>query len=288
MMSHLNIFFNCIPSPAENLQVLLKNEGIIPCFYENFNDILEFPEGFSIIPRSQLLSLPSFILESPEILSRIIVLQDDETSAPEALLPHLRYMINFFSIEFFLLQISVILNSPKTQSFTNIYTEELTQSDDKNKVWLRVKPLLEKYTDSPSLLSQLYQAIDELLMNAIWDASSQDTHKNRTQKITLSSPVSLTINQYHDDFLEISITDNHGSFPVEALPSIWSKLFNKDFLDVKETTQGAGIGLQLLLRNSLGLIYKVEPGKKTKASIYFSSHVKQMKIALCCFIFKVK
>jgi hypothetical protein len=119
-------------------------------------------------------------------------------------------------------------------------------------------------TGFPKIFSDV---LDELLMNAIWDAHPHRAHADRTVPVQLSGKETVTVEAQCDGVnMVLSVEDNQGSFPVEGIEKpVRCALGIKPQAQINEGPGGAGLGLYMILQKVSCLAYEIEPGVRTRA-----------------------
>ncbi len=102
------------------------------------------------------------------------------------------------------------------------------------------------------------EVLEELLMNACWDANPQ--------QVCPPGPV-IACWAVEDGTLILSVKDRFGTFRKETLlkyqEDVQGQHSNKSF-EVNKIGRGAGIGLHMILRRVSGLVINLEPNKFTE------------------------
>jgi hypothetical protein len=121
---------------------------------------------------------------------------------------------------------------------------------------------------APDFARMAGEVLDELLMNAIWDANPARARRGRDQPVFLK-PTELVRLEWGVDgnILAVSVTDPFGSLDEPSLQE-----YRHEVLDVprvgavKVNTEGpgAGIGLHMVIRRVSGLVINMNPGVATE------------------------
>jgi CRP-like cAMP-binding protein/CheY-like chemotaxis protein len=160
---------------------------------------------------------------------------------------------------------------------------EITQfkiNDSKKRQELNEKILnqIEQLGIRSSLRSRCQIVIEEMLMNAIYDAPVDKmgqplhNHKSRTEHIILSEDQSAKLSFATDGlFLGISVIDPFGSFKKEILfKYLANNYFDQDSnYNENNNKGGAGKGLYMITENSDMVIYNISPGQQTEIIALF-------------------
>jgi hypothetical protein len=125
------------------------------------------------------------------------------------------------------------------------------------------------------ILSQIHLVLEELLMNALYDAptdafgNSIYNHISRKEQVTLPDNKEVTIYFGTDGIVVgVAVVDPFGSLTKEVIRS-YLELCAKG-VDASSTQKGgAGKGLYLIVSNSSQTIFNVERGRKTEVICLF-------------------
>lgn len=119
-------------------------------------------------------------------------------------------------------------------------------------------------------------ALDELIMNAIYDAASKSNGEYLESELAgkllkpLEDKSTVEIHVHYDgEMLSVMVTDFYGSLDkLKLLNKILSSHFQKE-LKIRPNQGGAGIGISSILKMGGNLLFACESGKKTEATIFF-------------------
>jgi len=119
-------------------------------------------------------------------------------------------------------------------------------------------------------------AVDELLMNAIFDAPVDDLGKPllvstpRSTDFTLEgkSQVDLYVG-FDGDYVALSASDSFGSLDKNKLLSHISKIYREEEYRVRTAVAGAGIGLATVFRTGGSFFFVSEKSVKTEVTVFF-------------------
>lgn len=136
---------------------------------------------------------------------------------------------------------------------------------------------LETYKSEAAIGSNNYpkylsDVLDELLMNAIWDANKERNRADRTLNVTLAADENIRIKaQFDGTSMILTVCDSQGTFPVSALmkPMIFALGF-KD-IDINEGHGGAGIGMRMVLQKIPFISFEIDRGKLTRVTTILKS-----------------
>lgn len=106
-------------------------------------------------------------------------------------------------------------------------------------------------------------AVDELLMNAMIDAPSD------SDAAASMSGVHMEVG-LDGDVLAVNVVDTHGSLDRVKLMKHLSANFGDEANEVRTwAKRGAGLGITQIMRAGGSLLFKVIPGKRTDATVFF-------------------
>lgn len=120
-------------------------------------------------------------------------------------------------------------------------------------------------------------AVDELLMNAIFDAPVDENGKqiyarqsrNINIKLVGKQNIEMQVGGF-GDFIGVTVVDHFGSLDSAAVKQHIAKSFNGRQDDERdESLAGAGLGLSLILKRGGSLLYIYKPGERTDATVFF-------------------
>jgi hypothetical protein len=119
-------------------------------------------------------------------------------------------------------------------------------------------------------------AVDELLLNAIYDAPVDSLGKPLYISVPRSTPrelkgdseVEMSVG-FDKKYVAVTITDHHGSVNKSKLLSHLSKAYATEEYKVKATVAGAGIGLSNVFRSGGSFLFACEAGTKTEVTVFF-------------------
>ena len=156
-------------------------------------------------------------------------------------------------------------------------TKSIVKTDQKSSVLDEIKSDLNKFGVKPRIASIISTAIDELIMNAIFDAPVNEMGKPIYQQTPRNSIFDLTGKNivdlkygFDDRFFIVSVLDQHGSLDKKKLlGQHLSKSYEEKQYVAKNFSAGAGLGLSHVLRNSGGMIVSCSTGEKTEVILFF-------------------
>ena len=119
-------------------------------------------------------------------------------------------------------------------------------------------------------------AVDELLMNAMFDAPADDLGRSlfnstaRTAVIKLEGRhgVEMVVG-YDGEYVAVSAVDLFGSLDKNKLLSHISKIYTEEEYKVRTTGAGAGIGLASVFRSGGSFYFVSESRSRTEVTVFF-------------------
>ncbi len=161
--------------------------------------------------------------------------------------------------------------------FSNIKIEKTTLIDPsgREKLIQRVLQRLFDFQVTPTITQSIATAVDELLMNALYD-SKIEGHKGALQKIASLGPSDRSAIDVQFSvgatYFVASVTDLMGSIDRDKLFTRIAKSYNEKLsidLSLAKTELGAGLGLSMVLRSGGSLLLTCQPGQRTTAILFF-------------------
>lgn len=113
--------------------------------------------------------------------------------------------------------------------------------------------------------------LEELLMNAVWDASSSRKNIDRRLPVELPSDESIFVEVWCNGVsVVLSVVDMHGTLELKGLGNVKQfALGARRVRLLQETTGGAGIGLYMAAQRAQAIAFEVESGVRLRASALF-------------------
>jgi hypothetical protein len=156
---------------------------------------------------------------------------------------------------------------------TDIKKLVLKRSGERKPVIQAIENILGQKGVPPKLCVVASQAIDELLMNAIFDAPVADDyeyrrHLERTKDFELlereKAEIEIAVSQ---EYIALSVTDFFGSLKKEAGLAFIRKDYEVKELKVKEV-ESSGVGIYGIIKSGLSLLFLLRPGQTTQVVIF--------------------
>lgn len=126
------------------------------------------------------------------------------------------------------------------------------------------------------MASIVANAVDELLMNSMFDAPMDELGKQQyasesratVRKLGGRDAVEMTV-AYDGDYVAVSAVDHYGSLDKTKLMNHISKLYTEEEYKVKTTVAGAGLGLATVFRSGGSFFFVSESNTMTEAMVFF-------------------
>lgn len=125
------------------------------------------------------------------------------------------------------------------------------------------------------LVSLAAQALDEFLMNAIFDAPVDANQQRFRRETPRSSDFPLEgKNEIYVDFLSwdaaiaISVTDRYGSLKLESLNTYLKKDYEKQDFKPRVGSESAGVGIYGMINAGLSPVFLTQPKLRTEAVLF--------------------
>ncbi|MEK6580398.1 MAG: hypothetical protein AABZ55_14320 [Bdellovibrionota bacterium] len=159
---------------------------------------------------------------------------------------------------------------------TKVQSVKLVVTSQKPDAVEAVKNYLMAAKFQSRIATVISNAVDELLMNAMFDAPVDNLGKPQfslTSRATViklegKSGVEMKI-AYDGKYIGISVIDQFGSLDKAKLMSHISKIYRDEEYKVKSTAAGAGIGLATVFRSGGSFFFASEAQERTEVTVYF-------------------
>jgi len=254
---------------AEAIFIDWENANIIPRVIEqrpNIHLVLRTNQSLFEGNGTQMLKLPLSSIMVTNVLSRT------EENDPLAVRELVTTVGKLLSLDIFGLEKYLGWG-------TAIYEVVLTASDQRSKVIDRLHEFALQCGLRTKTSHHVEILIDELIMNAIWDAPiDEEGHPKYTslprQQVVRLKPEESVVVRYGCDgnFLAVSVTDLFGRLEYEVAARYLTKCFAHDENQIHLETSGAGIGLYMAYNMVSSFIINVNPGHKTEVIGLFNLH----------------
>jgi hypothetical protein len=158
--------------------------------------------------------------------------------------------------------------------------------------------ILERKTIPKRISTSIIRAVDELILNGVFDAPVDVSgkrykhHLERGGSFELSKKEEVEVELITTfSFLQVSVTDFFGSIDKEKFIPLLTKNFQTEEVNSSETGKiTSGLGIYQILKSGLSLQVIIEPGKRAKFSLFvpWVVNVKQLKESFKFFCLRVK
>jgi hypothetical protein len=126
------------------------------------------------------------------------------------------------------------------------------------------------------MASIVANAVDELLMNSMFDAPMDELGKQRhvsesratVRKLADRDAVQMSV-AFDGEYVAVSAIDHYGSLDKSKLMNHISKLYTEEEYKVKTTVAGAGLGLATVFRSGGSFFFISESNTMTEAVVFF-------------------
>jgi hypothetical protein len=155
----------------------------------------------------------------------------------------------------------------------------LVRSDQKQEAAEAVRQYLIQAKIPGRIANTVANAVDELLMNAIFDAPADEfgkniytaTARNQIRELTGREQVKMTIG-FDGFYVGISITDFFGSIDRTRLLNHVSMNYRDQEYQIRRGQAGAGLGLAAVFNSGGSLIYHCETAQKTEVTLLYRAY----------------
>jgi len=126
------------------------------------------------------------------------------------------------------------------------------------------------------MASIVSNSVDELLMNAMFDAPTDELGRQQylsesratQRKLKDQDAVEMHV-AFDGDYVAVSTVDHYGSLDKTKLMAHISKVYTEEEYKVKTTVAGAGLGLATVFRSGGSFFFISETNSKTEAMVFF-------------------
>lgn len=157
-----------------------------------------------------------------------------------------------------------------------IQTVSLKKTTQKQGAVEAVKNYLLANKFQARISSVIANAVDELLMNAMFDAPVDaggkhiESGSSRATEIALEGQRAVEMHVGFDgNCFAVSVVDHFGSLDRSKLLGSVSKIYKKDSYRVRTSVAGAGIGLASVFHSGGSFFFASESGARTEATVLF-------------------
>jgi hypothetical protein len=154
----------------------------------------------------------------------------------------------------------------------------LKETTQKQQVVEVVKNYLLAAKFKARMASVIANAVDEILMNAMFDAPSDElgktiyssTPRSTHRKLEDKGGVEMQIG-FDGEYVAITAIDYYGSLDKNHLLNHIAKVYKSEEYRVKTATASAGIGLATVFRSGGAFFFSSEKGVRTEVTVFFKS-----------------
>jgi len=164
------------------------------------------------------------------------------------------------------------LNSPGVR----LQSIRLTNSAQKQEAVDEVKNYLVALKFQTRMASVIANAVDELLMNAMFDAPTDATGRHlydataRSSVIELSGKSSVELQVTFDGtYVALTAIDLYGSIDKSKLLAAISAIYRDQEYRVRQGVAGAGLGLATVFHSGGSFLFSSEQGVRTEVTVFF-------------------
>lgn len=215
------------------------------------------------------LGKADFLVQSP-LMGSVVVRDEDEKDVPQNA-AHLCRMIRGQIGSASSFEMSQLMSEK-----AKIQTIEFKNSKQKQEGVEAVKNYLLAAKFKGRMATVIANAVDELLMNAMFDAPIDEIGKHiyssvsRSTELKLEGKAAVKMNVGFDgSYVGIGVTDYFGSLDKAKLLTHISKRYKNEEYKVKSSVAGAGIGLATVFRSGGSLLFRSENRVQTDVAVFF-------------------
>lgn len=156
---------------------------------------------------------------------------------------------------------------------------KVTTSDERRDLNDKMREHFQSLGVRPSLLDNVSTVLEEILMNAIYDAPVDVmgkhlyNHYHRSATVTLK-PIEQSTLRYATDgtLLAISVEDPFGALTAQTIMKYLDSCYGgrAGSLQQADDKGGAGRGLHMIIENSLFVVFNVSPKRRTEVIAFFN------------------
>lgn len=155
-------------------------------------------------------------------------------------------------------------------------SKKITESLQKRFVAEGISSQLQKKSWHPKIAMILANAVDELIMNAIFDAPADQNGEQALGKVSRAIDIQLPVSNgveiqtaFDGEYLIISVIDQMGTLDrPKLIKHLASNYGNLMTVSRGEGDAGAGLGLSLILKNGASLRFACCPKHKTEVTVF--------------------
>lgn len=160
----------------------------------------------------------------------------------------------------------------------NLKVQEIvvTKASQKKSIVESLKMKLSEVGFHSRAATSIATAADEIIMNAIFDAPTDDTGRvmyaqtARSTEMELSERARVTFKIIFDGaVLGLAVSDQYGSLDKKKLLGHLAKSYLNDQFKVKASSAGAGLGMANVFNTCGGMVFCCEMGAQTEVMLFY-------------------
>jgi hypothetical protein len=159
---------------------------------------------------------------------------------------------------------------------TRIQSLKLVSSDQKQSAVDAIKNYIIAAKFQSRIASLVSNAIDEILMNAIFDAPTDplgkqlyiSTPRSTVFKLEGKSEVEMQVG-FDGTYVGITAIDRFGSLDKAKLLAHVTKVYTEEEYKIKTSQAGAGIGLATVYKTGGSFFFSSESRERTEVTVFF-------------------
>lgn len=167
----------------------------------------------------------------------------------------------------------------------------LRKASQKHAAVEAIQNLLSKLKLPSRVASSVAKAVDELIMNALFDAPVAADGTRTRRALPRDSDFELTPKDevvvelaWFDGYLAVSVSDPFGSLKKDTLLGFLKKDYQEEAYVARRGDPGAGLGLNDTIQSGLSLLFVTKPGVRTEVTV-FCPNVRSFKAFRDAFAF---
>ena len=152
----------------------------------------------------------------------------------------------------------------------------VTKSTEREALNQNMRDHFSKLGGRGSVLDNVAVVVEELLMNAIYDAPTDISGRPLYNKLPRSTPVELKPNEQglfrmatDGTLLGISVEDPFGALTGKVILDYLNRCYADHAGEIQDGKGGAGRGIHQIVENSEFVVFNVQPRRRTEAMAFF-------------------
>lgn len=159
---------------------------------------------------------------------------------------------------------------------SKVQTLQFQNSNQKQESVEAVRRFLIQAKFQSRMASVVANAVDEVLMNAMYDAPIDDLGKqlyvatSRATSLDLRGRAAVEMMVGFDgEYVGIRVRDQYGSVDKNRLLTKLGTVYTESEYQVRSTVAGAGLGLSTVMRSGASLVFNCESRQRTDVAFFF-------------------